>query len=357
MCARIGGNTSLSWGCEVKRLLNVLYVTNPDAVVRKRSDAIAVSVDGRQVMSVPFHVLEQVVLFGHVGCSMSLLAACADHGVNVTLLDERGRFSARVEGPVSGNVLLRREQYRRAGIEDEALLVAKRFVMGKLHNTRVVLQRYARDYPDLSPTLKPTIDALQTGKGSVRQASSLDELRGVEGDEAHRYFAVFANLLRINDPEITFSGRSRRPPKDPVNACLSFFYSLLSRDCATACECVGLDPQMGFLHACRPGRASLALDLMEELRAPYVDRFVLSMFNRKQLTSGDFRRDPAGGCFLTDKALKQSVRLWQERKQGQVMHPFLKEKVPLGLLPFIQAQLLARFLRGDLDDYPACMWR
>ncbi|MCI7746541.1 MAG: type I-C CRISPR-associated endonuclease Cas1c [Collinsella sp.] len=341
----------------MKRLLNTLYVTNPDAVVRKQSDAISVRVEGRQAMSVPFHVLEQVVLLGHVGCSMSLLAACAKRGVGVTLLDEQGRFSARVEGPVSGNVLLRREQYRRSCSEDEALPIAKRFVMGKLHNSRIVLQHYVRDYPELSDVLGPIIASLQSGKGKVREASSLDELRGVEGDAAHGYISVFGSLLRTGELGPTFTGRSRRPPKDPVNACLSFSYTMLSRDCASACESVGLDPQMGFLHACRPGRASLALDLMEELRSPCVDRFVLSLFNRKQLSSGDFRCDPSGGYSFTEKALKTALGLWQERKQAQMMHPFLKEKIPFGLLPFAQAQLLARYLRGDLNDYPACMWR
>lgn len=341
----------------MKRLLNTLYVTNPDAYVRKKSDAVQVIVDGRAAMSVPFHVLEGVVLFGHVGCSTSLLSACAERGVSVTLLDERGRFSARVEGPVSGNILLRRKQYRLAESEDDCLFLSKRFVMGKLHNARVVLQHYSRDYPELHKDVTHVVDALQLSKAAVGNVRSLDELRGVEGDAAHMYFSVFGNLLRTDDADLTFSGRARRPPTDPVNACLSFFYTLLSRDIAAACESVGLDPQMGFLHAVRPGRASLALDLIEELRAPIVDRFVLSLFNRRQLCSDDFKSDTSGGVFFSDKALKKALGLWQEKKQDKMMHPFLKERIPLGLLPFLQARLLAQFIRGDLDDYPSCMWR
>lgn len=341
----------------MRRLLNTLYVTNPDAVVRKKDDAISVSVEGSRVMSVPFHVLEGVVLLGHVGCSAAFLTACAERGVGVVLLDERGRFKARVEGPVNGNVLLRREQYRRADDERGCLGLAKRFVMSKLRNARVVLQHFARDYPELRETLTPVIEALQLGVSSAAEAGSLYELRGIEGDAAHRYFSIFGCLLRAKDVDGLFCGRSRRPPKDPVNATLSLFYSMLSRELATACETVGLDPQLGYLHACRSGRVSLALDLIEELRAPYVDRFVLSLFNRGQLGRSDFTFDAEGGCTFTTRALKRTLGLWQERKQEEMVHPFLKERVPMGLIPFVQAQLLARHLRGDLDDYPAYMWR
>lgn len=341
----------------MKRLLNTLYVTNPDALVRKKDDAISVSVDGKQIMSVPFHVLEGVVLFGHVGCSAAFLSACAEHGVGAVLLDERGRFKARVEGPVSGNVLLRREQYRRADDEDARLRLTKRFLLGKLHNSVVVLQHYVRDYPELHDELDSTIEALQSSTSAVLATTSHYELLGIEGDSAHRYFSVFGTLLRVESPEGLFSGRSRRPPKDPVNAALSLFYSILSRELATACESVGLDPQLGYLHSCRPGRASLALDLIEELRAPYVDRFVLSLFNRRQIDRTDFSVDAEGGYSFNERSLKKVLGLWQQRKQEEIMHPFLKQRIPMGLIPFTQAQLLARHLRGDLDDYPAYMWR
>lgn len=341
----------------MKRLLNTLYVTNPDAVVRKKSDAISVRIGENQAASIPFHLLDGIVLFGHVGCSAALLAACAEHGMSVVLLDENGRFKARVEGPVSGNVLLRREQYSRALSESKSLEVAKRFVAGKLHNSKVVLQRQLRDYPVEKGGLADTLPVFDENLKACKRAASLDELRGVEGDSARRYFEVFGCLLRSEDERLKFSTRSRRPPRDPVNACLSFFYTMLTRDMTTACESVGLDPQMGYLHACRPGRMSLALDLIEELRAPYVDRFVLALFNRKQVGFDDFRIDASGGVFFKERTMKKVLGLWQERKQEGITHPFLKERISYGLIPFVQAQLFARYLRGDLSDYPAYMWR
>lgn len=341
----------------MKRLLNTLYVTNPDARLRKKDDAIYVAVDGVSSMSVPFHVLENIVLFGHVGCSTALLAACAERGVSVTILDERGRFKARVEGETTGNVLLRREQYRIAADADACLRLSRRFVMAKIHNARIVLQHYARDYPDISESIRPVVEYLQRSKAAVTEASTLDGIRGVEGDAAHAYFSAFPSLLRVDDASGLFHGRSRRPPKDPVNAALSFFYTMLSRDIASACESVGLDPQMGFLHACRPGRESLALDVVEELRAFYVDRFVLALFNRGQLDREDFRFEAGGAVFFRERSTKRALSAWQKKKQENVMHPFLRERIPYGLLPFAQVQLLARCLRGDLNDYPACLWR
>ena len=339
----------------MKKLLNTLYVTNSDAIVRKKDDALSVYVDGKRMMSVPFHFLEGMVLFGHVGCSMPVLAACAQSGVGVVLLDERGRFTARVDGPTSGNILLRKEQFACATDTDRCLAIAQRFVIAKLHNARVILQHYARDYPEVAGELKPVIDGLRERRDMVASVKSLDELRGVEGDAAHLYFSVFGSLLRGGDG-ISFMGRSKRPPRDPVNAVLSFFYTMLAREIATACESVGLDPQMGYLHACRPGRDSLALDLIEEMRAPFVDRFTLTLFNRKQLALSDFRRE-GEGYFFSDVALKKALGFWQEKKREQFMHPYLKERIPLGLLPFVQAQLFSRYLRGDLNDYPACLWR
>ena len=341
----------------MKRMLNTLYVTNPDTLLRKENDAIAAYVDGNKVMSVPFHLLEGIVLFGHVGCTTSLLSACAARNVGVVLLDERGRFQARVEGPVSGNVLLRKEQYRRGSDASECLDLAKRFVVAKVYNQRIVLQRHARDYADTrSIGMDDAIDALLQSREAAWHAKDLDELRGVEGNAAHLYYSVFNLMLRNAGEGIVFGGRTRRPPRDCVNAALSFFYTLMSRDIASACEAVGLDPQMGFLHACRPGRYSLALDIVEEFRAPYVDRFVLALFNRRQLKSADFSHEGQGVVFR-EKALKGMLAKWQERKKEQIMHPFLKERVDLGLLPLLQAQLLARYLRGDLNDYPALLWR
>ena len=341
----------------MKRMLNTLYVTNPDTLLRKEDDAIAAYVDGKKQISVPFHLLEGIVLFGHVGCTTSLLAACAAKNLHVVLLDERGRFQARVEGPVSGNVLLRKEQYRRGADMTECLGLAKRFVAAKVYNQRIVLQRHARDYAETRALgIDDAVNSLLQSRDAVWDAKSLDELRGIEGNAAHLYYSVFGLMLRNAGEGVTFGGRTRRPPRDCVNAALSFFYTLMSRDIASACETVGLDPQMGFLHACRPGRHSLALDLIEEFRAPYVDRFVLALFNRRQLKATDSVCEGRGIVFK-EKALKEMLAKWQEKKQEQMTHPFLKERVTLGLLPLLQAQLLARYLRGDLNDYPALLWR
>lgn len=338
----------------MQHLLNTLYLTNPDALLRKKDDALCVELDGKRVMSVPFHVLDGVVLFGHVGCSTAAMRACGEHGVSIIMLDEQGRYEGRFEGPTHGNVLLRKAQYMSALSQDECLRIARRFVVAKVHNTRVVLQRQARDYPELVRTLNPAIEYLRASGNSANTALSADELRGIEGDAAHAYFSMFGDLIRSKD--MSFNGRNRRPARDPMNAMLSFFYTMLARDVATGCETVGLDPQMGYLHTCRPGRASLALDLMEELRAPVVDRFVLALANRRQVDSDDFRME-GEACFFTDTALKRVLGLWQERKREQVFHPYLKEKVPMGLLPLLQPQLFARYLRGDLDDYPAYLSR
>ncbi|ERI04263.1 type I-C CRISPR-associated endonuclease Cas1c [Atopobium sp. oral taxon 810] len=339
----------------MKRLLNTLYLTNPDAYLRKKDDALSVYIEQEKVMSAPFHLLEGVVLFGHVGCSTSVLGACVSRGVSVSILDEGGRFQARVNGPTSGNVLLRREQYRRSVDESACLLIAKRFVTAKVHNARVVLQHYARDYPDMKEHgVANVIDELKRSGDDVRQCGDLNELRGVEGNAAHAYYSMMDGALRSD--RIVFAGRTKRPPKNPVNAALSFFYTMLSRELVSACESVGLDPQMGYLHACRPGRASLALDLIEELRAPIVDRFVLSLFNRKQLDVGDFLAESQGYLFK-EGTRKKVLGYWQQKKQDQIVHPFLGERMPLGLVPFVQAQLFARYLRGDLEDYPAFLWR
>ena len=342
----------------MKHLLNTLYITDPDAYVHKKDDAIEIALGAKTVMSVPFHLIDGVVLFGHVGCSTAFLAACAENGKTVVLLDEHACFKARIEGPISGNVLLRREQYRRAAEDDECLLIARRIVLAKLHNSRIVLQHYARDYPELRDVgLTYSINSLKEAEAAVCNAPALDDLRGIEGRAARSYFDSLGMVIkRSRGVSLGFHGRTRRPTTDPVNSALSFFYTLASRDVGTACEAVGLDPQVGFLHACRPGRSSLALDLVEELRSPLVDRFVLSLFNRHQLSDSDFERS-GQSVFFKQQSLKGAIKLWQEKKQEEIVHPFLKEKVKLGLIPFIQAQLFSRYLRGDLNDYPAILWR
>ena len=342
----------------MKKLLNTLYVTNPDAFLAKSDDALLVRIEGEKALQLPFHLLESVVLFGYLGCTPAFLGECAQRGITVVFLDESGRFLARVEGPVSGNVLLRRCQYRTSDDGVRALGIAQRFVAAKIHNARVVLRRCKRDYPDsVDAAFDTVLDDLKKKEQGVFGSVSADQLRGIEGDAAHEYFSVFNQMIRVGDEGVVFGGRTRRPPRDPVNAMMSFFYSILGRDIVAACETVGLDPQVGFFHRDRPGRASLSLDLIEELRAPYVDRFVLSLFNRRQITIDDFETKEDGGVFLRDDARKKVLGLWQKRKQDQIVHPFLKEKMQVGLLPFIQVQLFARYLRGDIDDYPAFLWR
>lgn len=342
----------------MKKLLNTLYVTDPQAFLCKSDDALMVRIDGEKALQLPFHLLESVVLFGYLGCSPAFAGECAQRGITVVFLDESGRFLARIEGPVTGNVLLRRAQYRASDDVGNSLRIAQRFIAAKLHNSRVVLQRYQREYPgEVSDEFTSTVEALKLREQGVPKSLTADELRGLEGDAAHGYFSAFAQMIRSNEEAICFTERTRRPPRDPVNAMLSFFYSILSRDIVSACETVGLDPQVGFLHRDRPGRASLALDLMEELRAAYVDRFVLALFNRKQIETRNFDCSEGGGVVLKDDARKEVLGLWQKRKQEQITHPFLQEKIPLGLIPYVQVQLFARYLRGDIDDYPAFLWR
>lgn len=342
----------------MKKLLNTLYVTDPEARLVKADDAVSVLVDERQVLHVPFHLLDSIVLFGYRGCGATLLGECAQRGISLSFLDAHGRFLARLEGPVSGNVLLRRAQHRLSDDADGALAIARRFVEAKIINERHVLERYRRDYMDeVDQGFTDVVEALHASEIGVAESETADQLRGVEGDAAHGYFSVFGEMVRVDESALYFLGRSRRPPRDAMNALLSFFYSMLSRDIASACETVGLDPQIGFFHRDRPGRASLALDLIEELRAPYVDRFVLSIVNRRQVRACDFVTEEDGGVTLTDDARKSVLGLWQKHKQETITHPFLKEKMPLGLVPFIQAQLFARFLRGDLKSYPPYLWR
>lgn len=340
----------------MRRLLNTLYVTNPDAFLKKKDDAIEVMVDGDKVLSVPFHVVDGIVLYGHASMSRVLMSVCANQGISIVFLDERGQYQGRLEGPVSGNVLLRREQYRRSFDSEATLEVARHFVVAKIHNSRVVLQHYARDYTELKSTEVPAVlHRLRVAGSEATSASTVDELRGIEGAAARLYFSVFGQLFRP-DTGVAFDGRNRRPPTDPVNAALSLFYTMLARDVATACSSVGLDPQLGYLHACRSGRMSLALDLMEELRAPVVDRFVLSLFNRHQLEKKDFVIE-GGGVAFRNNMLKNSLGWWQSKKKEEIVHPFLKERIPVGIIPFVQAQLFARYLRGDIESYPAMMWR
>ena len=288
------------------------------------------------------------------------MGACAAGGITMVLLDRAGRFMARIEGPVSGNVLLRRAQYR-ASDRPDAIVCS--LVLGKVANQRSVLMRALRDhggeYAEADKTaIVAVVDRLAQILRRVEfTGEPLDRLRGSEGEAANLYFGVFDHLIRSTEPEMRWTGRSRRPPIDPINALLSFLYTLLTHDCRSAAEAVGLDPAVGFLHRDRPGRPSLALDLMEELRPVFVDRLALSLINRRQLAAADFDRREGGAVMLTDKARKTVLTAWQERKKEERTHPFLDERAPVGLVPYLQAQMLARHLRGDLDAYPPWFWR
>jgi len=344
----------------MKKLLNTIYVTSEGAALSKDGENLVVQIEGEERARAPFHMIASVVAFGAVLLTPPLLQACAARGITVVLLDRNGRFQARVEGPTSGNVLLRRQQYR-ASERPEAIV--RSFVAGKVANQRAVLQRALRDYgEETQMSAKAAIEAAIARLGGILRSvqistSDVNALRGAEGEAAQLYFGVFGYLIRSPDPAIVFRGRSRRPPLDPMNALLSFLYTLLTHDCRSAAETVGLDPAVGFLHRDRPGRPSLALDLMEEMRPALVDRLALSLVNRRQIRIQDFRTEDNGAVLLNDDCRKTVLSAWQERKKTERRHPFLDETAPLGLAPFLQAQLLARHLRGDLDAYPPWFWK
>lgn len=337
----------------MKKLLNTLYVTSEGAWMHKDGANVVVEVEGQERGRAPLHLLGAIICFGQVGVSPHLMFACAEAGVSITFLGYTGRFLARVEGPTSGNVLLRRAQHVRS-LSDQ-MPVARAMVAAKIVGQRGVLRRHMRDHGDTDGVLAEVEPRLSRAARLALDAADGDALRGYEGEAANAYLGVFSRLIRV--PDMGFNGRSRRPPLDPVNAVLSFLYVLLAADCRAALESVGLDPQMGFLHGDRPGRPSLALDLMEEFRAPLADRVCLSLINRKQLRPKDFHHEETGAVFLSDEARKTVLAAWQARKRVTMRHVFVDETLPLGLFPHVQAQLLARHLRGDLDGYPAFIWK
>lgn len=343
----------------MKKLLNTVYVTTEGAALKKDGENLVAEVEGAEKARVPLHMLASVVAFGPILISPALIGTCAERGISIALMDRIGRFQARIEGPVSGNVLLRRAQYRLA---DGAIEIARSIVIGKIANQRAILRRNLRDYgSEMTPKAGDALTAAAERMAMILRRvqhgdDSLDLLRGSEGEAALRYFAVFDHLIRTPDAELRWSGRSRRPPLDAMNALLSFLYTLLTHDCRSAAEAVGLDPAVGFLHRDRPGRPSLALDLMEELRAPLADRLALSLVNRRQLRAADFRQMDSGAVLLTDEGRRTVLTAWQESKKQERQHPFLQEKAPFGLVPYLQAQMLARHLRGDIDAYPPWFW-
>jgi CRISP-associated protein Cas1 len=333
------------------QLLNTLYVTTPESYLRLDNDTLRVEVEREAKLRVPLHHLQAVVCFGHVGLSAPLMHRLAEAAITLVLLDDNGRFKARLEGAVSGNVLLRRAQHERAMDAAFTLNTARACVAGKIKNARQVLMRGARETKSEVDTARLTrgADDLAASLRALPAAINLDVLRGLEGEAARQYFACMPLLVRTDLREhFTMDGRSRRPPRDRFNALLSFLYALWMNDCRSALEAAGLDPQVGFLHALRPGRAALALDLMEEFR-PLADRLALSLINRAQLDANDFDVREGGGVALQGDARKTVLVAFQERKQDEISHPLLAQPIPLGLVPLVQARLLARAVRGELD--------
>lgn len=343
----------------MRRLLNTLFVLSENAYLSLDGENVVVSQDRQETARFALHTLEGILCFSYAGASPALMGGCAERGISLAFFTPRGRFLARIAGETRGNVLLRQQQYRAADDPFASCRYARDFLLGKVYNARWVLERATRDHPQRVPVdrLKALSGQLAAALARIQDAMTAEELRGIEGEAAQRYFDGFDSLILQQRETFAFSGRSRRPPLDPVNALLSFAYTLLARECAAALEGVGLDPYVGFLHRPRPGRTSLALDLMEELRPVCADRFVLSCINQKQLTAKHCQRQESGAVLLTDEGRRAFLTAWQQRRQQTIQHPFLGEKIPWGLVPHVQTLLLARTLRGDLDCYPPFFWK
>ncbi len=338
----------------MRKLLNTLYVTTPGSYLSKDGENIVIKVENIERFRVPVHNIEGIVCFSYLGISPSLMAMCAERNIGMSFLSGNGYFLGRVTGPVSGNVLLRRQQYRMADDSEISNNISKIIIAGKIANSKTVLQRALRDHAEAmnKDAFDKAIFKLANKQKQALKCNDNGVLRGIEGEAAMTYFSVFNQLILTQKTGFYFDGRNRRPPMDNVNAMLSFVYVLLMHEVRSAIESVGLDPCVGFLHTDRPGRQSLALDLMEEFRPYLADRFVLSLINRKQVYAKDFISREAGGILMNDAARKEILTAWQKRKQEEVMHPFLETKVQIGLLPYCQALLLARYVRGDIDAYP-----
>jgi len=343
----------------MKRHLNTLFVMTEGAYLRKDGQSIIVRVEKETRLRVPLHNLDGVVCFGKIGCSPQLMAACAEAGVTISFLTPWGGFRAAVVGFTPGNVLLRRAQYRIADDEAACCVFASNAISAKVANSRAVLLRGARDTKDeqQAERLRTSARRLAHLVTEIQSAKSLDQLRGYEGESASTYFSNFNDLIRVDHEAFRFAGRNRRPPTDNVNALMSFLYSMLCHDLRSACETTGLDAAVGFLHRDRPGRPGMALDLVEEFRPFIADRLMFSLINRKQVTASDFTKGPGGAVTLTEDARKSVLSAYQKRKQDAIVHPYLEEKTTIGLLPHLQARLCARHIRGDLDVYPAFIWK
>ncbi len=333
----------------MKKLLNTLYITRQESYLHKERETIVIKQGDNKLGQFPALTVGNILCFGQVSVSPFLMGYCGEQGIGLAFYTEYGKFLARVHGKQTGNVLLRRAQYRWADDSEKSTSVARLMVAAKIANSRSVLMRELRNHGD-NPAVQSAIDKMAISLRRVQYARSVEETMGIEGDAANSYFGVFNELIRGSG--FAFGGRVRRPPTDPVNALISFVYSLITHECSSALQGVGLDPYVGFLHKDRPGRVSLALDLLEEFRASWADRFVLTLINRGQIQLSDFVTEASGAVRLTDDARKRLLTAYQERKQSEISHPYLVESVPVGLLPHCQAMLLARHIRGDMEYYP-----
>ncbi|MFZ2658224.1 MAG: type I-C CRISPR-associated endonuclease Cas1c [Victivallales bacterium] len=341
----------------MKKLLNTLFVTTQGAYLSKEGECILVNVEREVKLRLPIHTIGGIVCFGQISMSPYLMGFCAEKNVLVSFLSEHGKFFARVHGPVSGNVLLRKAQYRFSDDEPQSANIARNILVGKLGNCRTVLNRFLRDHGDESGETEAVSRRIDQHMERLKITPGLEELRGIEGDSARSYFSVFDKLITAQKDDFKFQGRNKRPPMDNTNALLSFVYTLLVHDVQSALETVGLDPAVGFLHRDRPGRAGLALDLMEELRPFFADRLVLSLINLQRVNGKGFRQMEGGAVVMDDATRKEVLVAYQERKKDELTHPFIDEKINVGLVPYVQAMLFARFIRGDLDAYPPFIWK
>lgn len=343
----------------VKKVLNTLFVMTQKSYLAKEGESVVVRVDGQPQSRFPIHNLAGIVCFGNIGCSPFLMGHCANNNVSISFLTENGRFLAKAVGKTSGNVLLRREQYRRTDDPEHAGEVARNIVLAKVANCRAVLARGIRDHSEKIDTesIRKAYKRLTNIGRRLLKSDNTDYIRGLEGEAANTYFDVFSNLVTANHENFSFTERSRRPPLDRMNALLSFLYVMLAHDAESALECTGLDPQVGFLHRERPGRASLALDIMEELRPVVADRLALTLVNRQQITPRGFTIQESGTVLMDDETRKTVLQAYQERKRSELAHPLLKTKTQLGMVPYTQALLMARYLRGDVSEYSPFLWR
>lgn len=343
----------------MKKLLNTVYVNNPDRYLSLDGENLVISQEGTDIGRVPLHNIERIMTFGHAGASPALMGKCVKSGIELVFMSRNGHFIARIEGEVNGNVLLRRQQYRYADDKDRSLTIAKNIISAKLFNSRWVLERMIRDHGariDMD-LFRRKSEFLQNSIDQARNCDDIDMLRGIEGEAASVYFSVFNDMILQQKDDFKFDTRNKRPPLDNVNALLSFAYSMATGMCTSALESVGLDPYVGYMHTDRPGRRSLALDLVEEFRSVLCDRFVLTLINKRLVSSDDFIKREDGAVLLTENGRKNFFSAWQKRKAEELKHPFIEEKVEWGMLPYVQAMLLARYIRGDLDCYPPFMWK